>query len=744
MLFVLLAAAVSLAAEEESPGSQRPTASWPTVYLAAGAVVLALQSALIVGLLVHRAKRLHAQRVLAERLRFETLLSGLSATFVSLPAVDVGPAIESGLQRIVTELGIDRAILAELGPRRELARVTYGWTRTGITPLPVLVDLHRFPWMGARLGQGQVVHFSSPSDLPEEADTDRRSVTALGVRSLVAVPLQVGGAIVGSLACSSLRAERAWPEELIQRLRLIAEVFANALARRRAESRIRESEERFRVTADSAPWMVWMSDPDGRRAYFNSGWLDVTGRRLEDEVGDGWAANVHPDDREACLATVREAVGARRPFTLDYRLQRWDGEYRWILDHGLPRTGTDGSLNGYIGSATDVTELKTAQQVVAETNALRSAIFGSLYGHVAALDRHGVIVAVNESWLRFAAENGADAPQISVGAHYLEVCQRAAAMGDADARRAAAAINAVLEGGSEHGEIEYLCHTPAGARWFEMAVEPLRRPEGGAVVSHVDVTRRRHAEDLAHRQREELARTLRATALGGLATSLAHEVNQPLAAIVANAQATLHVLDASLGPHLGAAGDVREALDDIAADAKRAGEIIHRLRGVLRKEHATSPALGVNELVEDAVRLLWPDLARKGITVVRDYDAGVPRVQGDPVQLQQVLLSLLLNASEAITAASDGPRDITIGTATRGAGLVEITIGDTGIGVQEAEMARMFEHWVSIKHDGLGTGLAISRSIIQAHGGRIWATRSSGRGLTVHVALPAAHKTFVR
>src|SRR4029453_7489603 len=102
-----------------------------------------------------RAKRLRAQRALAERLRFETLLSGLSATFVSLPAGDVGPAIESGLQRIVTELGIDRAILAELGPRRELARVTYGWTRTGITPLPTSGDLHRFPWMGVPLAQRQ-------------------------------------------------------------------------------------------------------------------------------------------------------------------------------------------------------------------------------------------------------------------------------------------------------------------------------------------------------------------------------------------------------------------------------------------------------------------------------------------------------------------------------------------------------------------------------------------------------------
>jgi len=744
VLFLLLAAAVPLAAEDESRGSPRSTSPWPTIYVVAGAIVLALQSAFIVGLMVHRGQRLRAQRALAERLRFETLLSGLSATFVSLPAGDVGPAIESGLQRIVTELDIDRAILAELGPRRELARVTYGWTRTGISPLPVSVALHDFPWMGAQLGRGQVVRFSSGAELPEEAVTDRRSVAALGIRSLAAVPLVVGGMIVGSLACSSLRREHPWPEELVQRLQLIAEVFANALARRRAEGRIRESEERFRLMADGAPWMVWMSDPDGVRTYFNSGWLDVTGHRLEDEVAEGWSAGVHPDERQTCVAALREAVSSRRPFTLEYRLQRWDGEYRWILDHGLPRIGTDGVVMGYIGSATDITELKAAHQVVLESSALRGAIFSSLHGHVAALDRGGVIVAVNDSWLRFALENGADPAQASVGAHYLDVTQRAAAMGDADALVAGAMITAVLEGRSDHGQIEYLCHLPGGPRWFEMAVEPLRRAEGGALVSHVDVTRRRHAEDLAQRQREELARTLRATALGQVATSLAHEVNQPLAAIVANAQATLHVLDASLRPDLRSASDVRETLEDIAADAKRASEIILRLRGVLRKEPTTSPELGVNQLVEHVVDLLWPELGRKGITVVRDYASNLPPVSGDRVQLQDVLLSLLVNASEAISAAGDGPRDITVGTAVREAGLVEIAIGDTGIGVEEAEIQRIFERFVSTKQDGLGMGLATSRSVIQAHGGRIWATRSPRRGLTVHVALPVAHRTFVQ
>src|SRR5258705_3115712 len=277
-LFVLLLlAGVPVEADEPRRAPALSSPLWPTAYLAVGAIVLALQSALIVGLLVHRAQRRRAQLALVERFRFETLLSGLSATFVTVPVGDVGPAIENGLQRIVTELGIDRAVLAELGPRRELARVTYGWTRTGISPLPVSMNVSDFPWMGARLGQGQVVHFQNPSELPEDALVDRRSVAALGIRSLVAVPLVVGGVVVGSLACSSLRAERAWPEELVQRLRLIAEVFANALARRRAESRIRESEERFRLMADNAPWMVWMSDPDARRTYFNSGWLDVTG-----------------------------------------------------------------------------------------------------------------------------------------------------------------------------------------------------------------------------------------------------------------------------------------------------------------------------------------------------------------------------------------------------------------------------------------------------------------------------------
>ena len=192
-----------------------------------------------------------------------------------------------------------------------------------------------------------------------------------------------------------------------------------------------------------------------------------------------------------------------------------------------------------------------------------------------------------------------------------------------------------------------------------MTAEPLRRPEGGALVTHVDITRRRQAEEEAERQREELAHVLRTTTLGELAASLAHEINQPLAAIVANAQATRRLLDAGRASRPG----VVETLSDIVDDAKRASQVIRRLRALFRKEQVDRGPVDVNELVEDVVSLLRHDTERQRITVHCALEPGLARVPGDSVQLQQVLLNLLVNAREAIAIAEEGPREIRIGTA---------------------------------------------------------------------------------
>ena len=705
---------------------------WPVL---GGVALVALQATLIVGLLVNRRQRRRAQHALAERLRFETLVSELSATFVTGPAREGGRRIEQALQQIVEELRLDRAVLAELDSRRDDAiELTHSWTRDGVGAVAGPLKKKAFPWIGSRLQAGHVVATARLDDLPDTAETDRRSLIALGTRSFVAVPLIIEGVVAGALVFSSIREEREWPDELAQRLRILAEIFASELARRRAATAARESEDRFRLLADTAPLMIWMSEPDGRRTYFNRRWLDLTGRRPDEDLADGWIDSVNPDDRKATREAYQQAVAERRSFTIDYRLRRRDGEDRWILDHGVPRIGEDGGFVGHVGSVIDITALNTALQAVLESNALRSAIFGSLYGQVAAIDRDGVIIAVNHSWTRFAEESDSADPArgLAVGANCLEIWRTAAAAGDPDAFRALEAVTAVLNGKRDGVTLEYACRCETGERWFEMAVEPFRRPEGGAVISYIDITRRRNAEEDARRQRDDLAHAQRVTTLGELGASLAHEINQPLAAIVTNAQAAIRLLGRQGVAH----AEVSEALTDIAADARRASAIIQRLRALSRKEHMPQVGLDLHDLIDDVVTLLRHDFVRKQITILRVFDPVLPTIAGDPVQLQQVILNLLVNAGEAIARTEDGRREVAIVTRHRTPDLVEVAVRDSGIGAKESELGPMFERFVSTKPGGLGMGLAISRSIVEAHGGRMRATANADRGLTLHVELP--------
>jgi C4-dicarboxylate-specific signal transduction histidine kinase len=244
--------------------------------------------------------------------------------------------------------------------------------------------------------------------------------------------------------------------------------------------------------------------------------------------------------------------------------------------------------------------------------------------------------------------------------------------------------------------------------------------------------RRRHAEEEAQRQREELAHALRVATLGELTASIAHEINQPLTAIVTNADAVRRLLALEQGNTL----EVGDALTDIADDAKRAAQTIHRLRALLRKEGGERVKVDIPALIDDVLRLLQSDLQGKDIAVAFTPGPSLPPVLGDPIQLRQVVLNLVVNAAEAIALDVDGPRAIQIEAGRPAAGRIVVAIRDSGIGVKEAELERIFDTFVTSKPQGLGMGLAISRSIVEAHDGRIWATRNEGRGLTLHVELP--------
>ena len=270
-------------------------------------------------------------------------------------------------------------------------------------------------------------------------------------------------------------------------------------------------------------------------------------------------------------------------------------------------------------------------------------------------------------------------------------------------------------------------------RWYiaaAIALVSLQAALIGALV--VARARRRRAEAEARRQRDDLAHVLRVTTLGEITSSLAHEIIQPLTAILTNADAAKRFLESG---RPAAAKDVAEALADIHASADQAALVIDRLRRLFRKERVRHGAVDVKTLVEDVVHLLHAAMLVERIDIELAFDRPLPPVAGDAVQLEQVLLNVLTNASDAIGASRGGPRRITIRGRHDEPGRVVIEVADTGVGVEHADLDHIFEHFVSTKPKGLGMGLAISRSIINAHGGRIWATRNPDRGITMHIEL---------
>lgn len=200
-----------------------------------------------------------------------------------------------------------------------------------------------------------------------------------------------------------------------------------------------------------------------------------------------------------------------------------------------------------------------------------------------------------------------------------------------------------------------------------------------------------------------------------------------------NARATLRLLATDRAKP----AEVEEVLTDIAGDTERASHTIHRLRTLFRKQHAERVAVDIDALIEDVLGLVRSDLVAKNIVVHFARGAVLPPVLGDPVQLRQVVLNLIVNAGESIAVADHGPREIRISTGQPDIGRVAVAIRDSGVGVAPSELERIFEHFVTSKPQGLGMGLAISRSIVEAHGGKIWTTRNEDHGLTLHVTLPA-------
>ena len=627
-------------------------------------------------------------------------------------------------------------------------------------------------------------------------------------------------------------------------------LHAAALVRRlqASETVLRESEARFRIVADAAPVLIWMSGVDKLCNFFNKPWLEFTGRTMEQEMGNGWAQGVHPDDFESCLKTYVQAFDARQPFIMQYRLRRHDGVYRWVSDNGVPRYDAQKDFLGYIGSCVDVTEFINREQALHDSEERMS-----LAANAAGLVVWTWDVARDEVWLSdkdralfgFSQSEKLNAERIRSVVHpedrelvgqlvknslttdeEIEGEYRIM-LGDGRVRwitrRGRVEFNGngeptwergVLMDITEHKQTEekfrlaveaspngivlvdkegsivlvnsgveklfgygreelvgklvdillperfasqHLAHRAqflaaatarpmgAGRELFarrkdgsefpvEIGLNPIQTPEGILVLAAiVDISARKLADAEAVRYRTELGHLSRVAVMGEMAASIAHELNQPLSGIISNASAGQRFIDRG-GVDLR---EMRELLADIVADGRRAGDVIGGIRRMVRKEAPGRQRLNLNDVIMNVVRLMTPDALLRSCELETSLAQNLPVIEADPVQLQQVLINLVVNAFDAMRDTPASRRKVVIMTERNGNDTICASVRDYGTGIAAEVRDRLFDHFFTTKAEGMGLGLGIVRSIVESHGGRVAAENVEGGGARFYFTLPA-------
>ncbi|MGH9884702.1 MAG: ATP-binding protein, partial [bacterium] len=379
---------------------------------------------------------------------------------------------------------------------------------------------------------------------------------------------------------------------------------------------------------------------------------------------------------------------------------------------------------------------------------LYRALLASLQDHVAILDARGVVLEVNDSWQRFA-DAGHHCPfdRARAGDDYLAACRSAIdtllQMGKSEHEivpaRALVGMRSVLNGERRRFEMEYEQEFESAREWYVMRVEALERSDGGAVVTRANVSARRRAQMEIEEQRRELSHLARVGVLGQLSGALAHELSQPLSSILSNAEAARHLIQRRPVD----IEELRAILHDIVHEDRRAAQVIDGLRALLKRGETRVQPVDTAELVREVMELAHAELITRRVTATATLGPNLPPVLADRVQLQQVLLNLILNACEAMGSTPDGERLLQLTATAAGANDVRFSIRDGGSGIPPARVERLFEPFVTTKPEGLGLGLSIARTIIAAHGGRIWAENNATRGVTVHCVLGAAPSNSV-
>ena len=498
----------------------------------------------------------------------------------------------------------------------------------------------------------------------------------------------------------------------------------------RAEQNSRQAERELRMIIDNVPVIAARYRSDGLLDFVNQTWRTYTGLD-QDSLAQARAEHrrgvaIHPDDLLRVEAAWQAHLPSGEPFEIEQRMRRADGEYRWHLARRVPYRSEKGQVTSWYGVAHDIEDQKRVELALQRSRSyLAEAQRLSKTGSFGRRFSSGEIFWSKEIY-RILGIDEAAKPAVELIRQRTHPDDREFV----EEKITYADSGRVQNQDYEHrllmpdGSIKYL-HVRAHSQVYESG-------EAELVGAVMDVTAERRAQDALQTAQAELAHITRVTTLGEMSASIAHEVNQPLAAIVTNAESSLRWLSRPV-PELE---EARTALEQIVKNAHRASEVILRIREFSKKVEPLMIELDINEVVEEAVTLVRHDAYRQEVSIRLELASGLLPVRGDRIQLQQVMINFIVNAMQAMATIRDRERVLIVRTERYQSDRVLVAIEDVGTGIDPENTGRLFMAFYTTKPNGLGMGLSICRAIIEAHGGRVWASPNAGPGSTFRFTLP--------
>jgi PAS domain S-box-containing protein len=509
---------------------------------------------------------------------------------------------------------------------------------------------------------------------------------------------------------------------------IIIDLLVERRRRRRTQKELQESQETVELATSAGEVGLWWRELSKGELWGNPPLRALFGFRPDDVLrSDDMLERIHPDDRAGLIDSLEHTQTGGLPFQGEFRIVRPDGTERWALAKGRTVEHPGRADHRRMGVILDITERKHAEEALKKERSFLRQVIDIDPNFIFAKDREG----------RFTMANRAVADAYGTSVEDL--------IGKTDAdfnanrdeveqfRRTDLEVIETLR--ERFIPEERITDAQGNVRWLQTVKRPIVESAGSATQllgTSSDITRRKQTELELQEQRAELAHVARLSVMGELAASLAHELNQPLTAILSNAQAALRFLRSQSGN----IEEVHEILHDIVKDDTRAGEVIRRMRALVKKEELEFASLDFEALLRDVVTLVHSDTILHNVRISLEVENTLPPVQGDRVQLQQVVLNILLNAFEAMEKCPVREREVRLRAELESWNSIEVTITDHGIGLTGDKLDKIFQPFYTTKREGLGMGLSICRSIIEAHGGRLWAENNRDGGATFYFTLP--------